>query len=130
LWRELGYWVNRKDRNYSDEEIANRIGWNKYPTLTMLREGRQKGRPTPLNRAVDFDSDTVYGMLWSARNGNSGGSSTLSAARYALGEGRQYEPDDFILAKRDPKSSAYNPYALGSTVDEAAEYFSVDSFNN
>ena len=95
----------------------------------MLREGQQKGRPTSLNRAIDFDNDTVFGMLWSARNGKTSGSSTIDAARYALGEGRQYEPDEFVRAMRDPKSYVYNPYALGSTVDETAEYFGVDGFN-
>jgi hypothetical protein len=129
LRREIGYWAGRKDRNYSDEEVVSRINWNKYPTLTMLREEQQKGRPAPLNRAVDFDSDTVIGMLWSARNGKTGGSSTAQAARYALGEGKQYQPDENVRAMRDPKSFAYNPYALGSTVDEAAEYFGVDSFD-
>ena len=129
LRREIGYWAGRQDRNYSDEEIISRIGWNKYPTLTMLREGQQKGRPVPLNRAIDFDSDTVYGMLWSARNGKTSGSSTIDAARYVLGEGKQFAPDEFVRAKRDLQSFAYNPYALGSTVDEAAEYFKVDSFD-
>ena len=129
LGREIGYWAGRKDRNYSDEEIVSRINWNKYPTLTMLRKDQQRGRPTPLNRAIDFDSDTVYGMLWSARNGNAGESSTTQAARYALGEGRQYEPDETVRAVRDPESSTYNPYALGSTVDEAAEYFGVGGFD-
>ena len=129
LRREIGYWAGRKDRNYSDEEIVNRIGWNKYPALTMLREDQRNGRPTPLNRAVDFDSDTVFGMLWSARSGNTGESSTTQSARYALGEGRQYEPDETVRAMRDPESSAYNPYALGSTADEAAEYFKVGGFD-
>ena len=129
LRREIGYWAGRQDRNYSDEEIISRIDWNKYPTLTMLREGQQKGRPVPLNRAVDFDSDTVFGMLWSARNGKTSGSSTIDAARYVLGEGKQFAPDEFVRAKRDLQSFAYNPYALGSTVDEAAEYFKVDSFD-
>ena len=129
LRHEIGYWAGRKDRNYSDEEIVSRIDWNKYPTLSMLREGQRNGRPTPLNRAVDFDSDTIYGMLWSARNGDTGGSSTTQAARYALGEGRQYEPDETVRAMRNPNSSAYNPYALGSTADEAAEYFKVDGFD-
>ncbi len=129
LRREIGYWAGRKDRNYSDEEILQRIDWNKYPTLTMLREGQQKGRPAQLNRAIDFDSDTVFGMLWSARNGKTSGCSTIDAAWYALGKGRQYEPDDFVRAMRDTKNYAYNPYALGSTVDEAAEYFGVDGFN-
>ena len=129
LRREIGYWAGRKDRNYSDEEIVSRIYWNKYPALTMLREDQRNGRPTPLNRAVDLDSDTVFGMLWSARNGNTGESSIIQAARYALGEGRQYEPDETVRTMRDIKSSAYNPYALGSTADEAAEYFKVDGFD-
>ena len=129
LNREVNYWAKRVDRNYSDEEILGRIDWKKYPTLTRMREGKERGKPILLNRGVEFNEDTVYGMLWSARNGESTGSHTLDAMQYARGKGRKYEADPNVKAKLDPANQAYNPYAVGSTVDEAAEYFDVSTFN-
>ena len=129
LKREIGYWAGRKDRNYSDAEVLRRVGWDRYPTLSMLRADRQRGLPTPLNKAIDFDDDTAFGMLWSARNQKTSGSNAMDAARYALGEGRSFAPDPAVRALQDPGSPAYNPYALGSTVDDAARYFNVDTFD-
>lgn len=129
LNREISYWAGRKDRNYSDEEILGRIDWKKYPTLSLMRESKTRGRPVPLNRGVDFDDDAVYGILWSARNGKGSGNHTLDAMKYTLGMGNTFMADPEVRAKLDPNDSAYNPYALGSTVDEAAEYFGVNGFN-
>ena len=129
LKREIGYWANRKDRNYSDGEVLSRIEWRNYPTLSLLRADGQQGLPTEVNKAIDFDDDTELGMLWSARNKKTSSSHTMDAARYALGEGITYQPDDVVRAMRDPGSPAYHPYALGSTVDEPAQYFGVDAFD-
>ncbi len=129
LNREVNYWAKRVDRNYSDEEILGRIDWKKYPTLTRMREGKERGKPILLNRGVEFNEDTVYGMLWSARNGESTGSHILDAMQYARGKGRKYEADPNVKAKLDPANKAYNPYAMGSTVDDAAEYFGMNGFN-
>ncbi len=129
LNREIGYWAKRGDRNYSDGEILNRVDWKKYPTLLRMQQGKEGGKPILLNRSVEFNEDTVYGMLWAARNGESSGSHTVDAMQYALGKGNQYKADPDVKARLDPASKAYNPYALGSTVDDAAEYFDVSTFN-
>ena len=128
LQEELTYWAGRKDRNYSDDEIISRIDWNNYPTLTAMDEGREKGVPLKLNRAVGYSKDAMTGVLWAARNDGGTGDSFLDAIHAALGEGNVWQEDKEISARLDPTDPAYNPYAAGSTLDDAALYFGVDQF--
>lgn len=129
LQEELAYWAGRKDRNYSDDEILSRIDWSNYPTLTDMDEGRTKGTPLKLNRAVGYSKDAMLGVLWAARNNGGSGDSFRDAISAALGEGNQWQADEAVSARLDPTNPAYNPYAAGSTIDDAALYFGVDSFN-
>ena len=65
----VSYWANRKDRNLSDEEIIQKIDWNKYPTLVKMKETAYNGEPMRLNEAVDMGTDDwLYGTIWAARN--------------------------------------------------------------
>ena len=129
LQDELNYWANRKDRNYSDDEIISRIDWSKYGALTDLETKQRDGKPAELNRGTTFSRDAMYGVLWAARNGGSSGSIYGDMARSYNGEGTPWKYDQTIAYKLNPKSESYNPYAVGSTIDDAALYFNVDKFD-
>ncbi len=128
LQEEIGYWAGRKDRNYSDDEIMARIDWSNYQTLTRMDTDRQQGTPTSLNRAVGYSQDALYGTIWAARGNESTGNPFLDSVKYALGMGNGYTEDEHITAMLDPTSERYSPYAVGSTLDDAALYFGVSSF--
>lgn len=127
LQDELIYWANRNDRNYSDDEIINRIDWKKYGALTKLEDDQRLGQPTELNRGTTFSRDALYGILWAARNGKSSGSVYQDIANSASGESA-WQYDQSIADRLNPKSEAFNPYSVGSTLDDAAMYFGVDAF--
>lgn len=129
LQEEIRYWASRKDRNYSDDEVLGRIDWKDYPTLAKMDEGRKKGVPLALNRSVGYSQDALTGVLWAARNGQSTGNVLTDSVQYALGAGVQYRRNDDITARLDPTSDSYNPYAVGSTIDDAALYFGVSDFS-
>lgn len=128
LQEEIGYWAGRSDRNYSDDEILGRIDWSNYKTLTRMDQDRQQGTPTSLNRAVGYSQDALYGTLWAARGNESTGNPYLDSVKYALGMGSGYTRDERISAMLNPSSDKYSPYAVGSTLDDAALYFGVSSF--
>lgn len=128
LQEEISYWAGRKDRNYSDDEIMERIDWSNYQTLTRMDADRQKGTPTSLNRAVGYSQDALYGTIWAARGNESTGNPFLDSVKYALGMGNGYTEDANITAMLDPTSERYSPYAVGSTLDDAALYFGVSDF--
>ena len=50
------------------------------------------------------------------------------ATNYALGEGEQYKADPLKIDRRNPQNSKYNPYLLGSTLDEETAFFGVSHF--
>lgn len=129
LQDELSYWANRKDRNYSDDEIISRIDWKKYSALTDLETKQRDGKPAELNRGTTFSRDAMYGVLWAARNGGSSGSIYGDMARNYNGEGTPWQFDQATADKLNPKSENYNPYSVGSTIDDAALYFGVDKFD-
>lgn len=129
LQEELTYWAQRPDRNYSDQEILDRIDWSEYPTLQRMDEGRQQGVPVALNRAVGYSTDAMYGTLWAARNGGGTGNAMADCVSYYSGRGSGWTENPEIAARLDPTSDAYCPYAVGSTFDEAALYFGVPSFS-
>lgn len=131
LTHELTYWAKRSDRNYSDEEILQKLDWKKYPTLQKMDEGRLKGVPVSMIRPVEYSEDAIYGILWAARNGGaSSGNTTNDAVRGVLGHGNAYKRDAEISAKLDPSSEQYSPYSLGSTLDDAALYFDTAQFGS
>lgn len=129
LQEEIAYWVGRGDRNYSDDEILSRIDWSQYKTLTAMDEARQKGTPMTLNRAIGYSQDALYGAIWAARNGGGTGNPMIDGVKAALGEGNQWQENTDISGRLDPTSDRYNPYSVGATLDDAALYFGVPSFD-
>jgi hypothetical protein len=126
LQEEINYWAARTDRNYSDQQILDKIDWSKYSTLTALDEDKNLGTPTSLNRAIDYSTDVLSGVVWGARN-KSTGNVFVDSVQAALGAGRQYRQDADIAAKLDPTSDQFNPYSVGSTADAAMLYFGISS---
>jgi len=128
LQEEIGYWANRKDRNYSDDQIISRIDWSKYKTLARMDDGAASGVPLTLNSSIGYSQDALKGVIWAARNGSTG-NPLADSAKAVLGAGKTWQEDKKISAKLDPSSRAYSPYSVGSTLDDAALYFGVDSFS-
>lgn len=129
LQRDVKYWAGRKDRNYSDDEVLSMIDWKKYPTLLEMDEAGARGAPVMLNRGIDISKDALKGLMWSARNGVDDMDPFQAAVQAELGQGEKYKDNPAIRSRRDPTSEYYNPYLLGSTLDEEAAYFGVPSFN-
>lgn len=129
LQDEVSYWAKRTDRNYSDEEILGKINMDDYPTLKKMDEGASVGVPILLNRGVGYTQDALKGVIWNARNGASDDLET-AAVRSVLGQGKSWTENSAVSARLDPTSDKYNPYTVGSTLDEAALYFGVNSFDS
>jgi hypothetical protein len=132
LQEEVKYWANRKDRNYSDEEILGKIDWSQYKTLQKMDEATGTlgdGQPTFLNRPIGYTQDNLKGVIWAARNNGSTGDPFADATQYVLGNGNKYQANEEISRKLDPASEYYSPYSAGSTLDDAALYFGVESFS-
>lgn len=128
LQEEIGYWANRKDRNYSDDQIISKIDWSNYKTLARMDDGAASGVPLTLNSAIGYSQDALKGVIWAARNGSTG-NPLADSAKAVLGAGKTWQEDKKISAKLDPSSKAYSPYSVGSTLDDAALYFGVESFS-
>lgn len=128
LQEEIGYWANRKDRNYSDDQIISKIDWSKYKTLARMDDGAANGVPLTLNSSIGYSQDALKGVIWAARNGSTG-NPLADSAKAVLGAGKTWQENKSISAKLDPSSRAYSPYAVGSTLDDAALYFGVESFS-
>lgn len=128
LQEEIGYWANRKDRNYSDDQILNKIDWSNYKTLARMDDGAANGVPLTLNSSIGYSQDALKGVIWAARNGSTG-NPLADSAKAVLGAGKTWQEDKRISAKLDPSSKAYSPYSVGSTLDDAALYFGVESFS-
>ena len=127
---ELSYWATRTDRNYSDDEIISRINWDNYKTLQKMDEGRVSGSPMALLEGVGYSKDAMYGVLWSARNpGASTGNAMYDAVQGALGRGNAYVRDDQTAERLNPMSPSYNPYVVGSTMDDMAYTYRTDRFD-
>jgi len=127
LQEELSYWATRKDLNLSDEQVRNKIDWSKYKTLTEMDAGRESGNPISLNRAIGYSQDAISGVIWAARNGVTGDDG-YNSVRAALGQGKQYQYDEALAQRLTPGSATYAPYSV-CTLDKAALYFGVDSFD-
>lgn len=127
LQEELSYWAQRADKNYSDQDIIDRIDWSKYKTLEKMDAGRREGTPIELNRAVGYSQDAMYGVLWAARNGGSTGSIWQDMANSAGGTGWQENAD--ISARLAGGTDTYSPYSVGSTMDKEGMYFGRSSFD-
>ena len=128
LQDELSYWAKRTDRNYSDEEILGKINMDDYPTLKKMDEGASIGVPVLLNRSIGYTQDALKGVIWNARNGSSD-DLEIAAVRSVLGQGKSWTENRAVSDRLDPTSDKYNPYTVGSTLDEAALYFGVNGFD-
>jgi len=129
LQEEITYWTRRTDRNYSDQEILDRIDWSDYATLTSMDEAKGKGVPLSLNRAVGYSQDALAGVIWAARNNGGTGNAMADSVKAALGDGNVWKENADIAARLDPMNDRYNPYAVGATLDDAALYFGANDFS-
>lgn len=131
LQKELSYWA-QSDRNYSDEEILNRVNWKNYPTLAKMDADRAgEGSTVYLNEPVGYDQDAMYGVMWAARNPDlATGDTTMDAVLGTLGRGNQYQRDEQKAARLDPSSRDYNPYLVGSTMDSQLQTYGVNGFGS
>lgn len=120
LAADVKYWV---DRGYSDKAIIEKIRRDfdsNYKTLSKMDEERDAGSALILNRPVDYSGDdTLYGMIWAARNNDQSGDYFTDAVRYTLGQGNKYQYNAASEAARDPSNyEGYHPYSMGSTVED------------
>lgn len=131
LQKELSYWA-QSDRNYSDEEILNRVNWKNYPTLAKMDADRAgEGSTVYLNEPIGYDQDAMYGVMWAARNPElATGDATLDAVQGTLGRGNQYQRDEQKAARLNPASKDYNPYLVGSTMDSQLQAYGVNGFDS
>lgn len=131
LQKELSYWA-QSDRNYSDEEILNRVNWKNYPTLAKMDADRAgEGSTVYLNDPIGYDQDAMYGVMWAARNPDlATGDAALDAVQGTLGRGNQYQRDEQKAARLDPSSRDYNPYLVGSTMDSQLQTYGVNGFGS
>lgn len=128
---EVKYWA---DRGYSDSEIVKRIQndfGGKYNVLNQMDEQRLAGDALRLNRAVDYSGeDTIYGMIWAARNGGGSGNYFADSVKYTMGQGNRYKADPMSEAARDPSNyEGYHPYIMGSTMHSMNQKYGVSSFD-
>lgn len=123
LQAELAYWANRADRNYSDDEIINRIDMTKYPTLAKMDAYKTTGVTLDLLAPVGYSRDAMYGVLWSARNGGqTSGNYLVDAAQGIMGNGNKYQRDEALYGRRDATSDNYAPYTVGATALDDLSY--------
>ena len=130
---EIAYWANRKDLNLSDDDIIQKVlGSNKYSTLKKMDDSRTTGKPLELNEAIDYNPDSVRGVLWAARNGGGTGNSRQDIANYYSKVGNGWIANEDISAKLNKANLAtYSPHEIGMTgkdMDEVGAYFGVGSF--
>lgn len=136
LQSEIDYWVGRTDRNYSDDEIIDHIDMSKYPTLKKMQASLSpdnvSGKYVALTGKADYSPEAMYGMIWNARNKNllQGQQPDIvdSMVNYYRGTGNTWVENKDITERLDPTSARYNPYAIGSTLDDAGLYFGAGSF--
>lgn len=129
LQDELRYMATLPDRNYSDDDIVERIDWKKYPTLAKMDSTRNAGEPMELNSAIGYSRAALYGTIWAARNDGGSGDPLSDIIYSASGAGVQYKANPEIRDKLDPESDKWSPFSVGSTMEDARLYFGVTEFN-
>lgn len=130
LYDEVAYLTNQ---GYSDGEIMKRVRnefSSKYNVLNNMDEKRMVGDAVRLNRAVNYSGDdTIYGMIWAARNDGGTGDYFSDSINYAMGNGKKYKADPTSEAALDPSNAeGYNPYGRGGTMHELQMKYGVTSF--
>ena len=130
LYNDVAYWTGL---GYSNDEILKQVKQNfssKYNVLNKMDEGRISGDAMRLNRAVDYNGDdTIYGMIWAARNGGGSGNFFEDAVQQRLGQGNLYKRNPDSEAARDPSSyESYDPYSYGGTLHDLQQKYGVEQF--
>lgn len=131
LYDEVKYWT---ERGYGDSEIAKRVKADfsaKYNVLDDMDSARTSHEAVRLNRAIDYNGDdTIYGMIWAARNNGGSGDYFQDAVHQRLGQGALYQRDPASEAARDPSSyESYDPYSQGGTLHELNRKYGVNAFS-
>ena len=131
MYKEVEYLTKQ---GYSDAEVLKRVRadfGSKYNVLNNMDNARLEGDAVRLNRKVDYmGDDTIYGMIWAARNGGSSGDYLADAAAYTLGWGNKYKPDPNSEAALDPSNyEGYDPYSRGSTLHDMNMKYGADSYS-
>lgn len=132
---EISYLVGRTDLNLSNDQIADMVyGDNfktKYKTLYDMDEGRMKGTPLELNRPVMWcGKDSIYGMIYAARNNGGTGNHFLDMAYADLGRGNVWQDNPEITAKLTKGAESYSPFSVASTMNDELMYFGTDHFDS
>lgn len=120
LASDIGYLV---ERGYSDDAIiamTKKDFSSNYGTLAKMDDNRLAGEASILNKAVNYNGDdTLYGMIWAARNDDTSGDYFADSVKYTMGIGNKYVYDANSEAARDPSNyEQYNPYAMGSNLTD------------
>ena len=130
LYSEVEYLTKQ---GYSDSEIMKRVRnefSSKYNVLNKMDEQRMVGDAVRLNRAVNYSGDdTIYGMIWAARNDGGTGDYFSDAVNYAMGNGNKYKADPLSEAALDPSNPDFNPYGRGGTMHELQMKYGETSFS-
>lgn len=83
-----------------------------------------------LTQPIGYNEDAMYGVLWAARNPDiATDDMTINAGLSAGGYGKQYQRDSQKAARLDPSSPGYNPYLVGSTMDDEMRLYGVNGFD-
>lgn len=120
-------------QGYSDNEILKRVKANKdYNELWKMDEARLEGDAVRLNRRVNYSGDdTIYGMIWAARNDGGTGDFFIDSVQSVMGLGNQYKPDASSAAALDPSNyEGYDPYARGGTLHELNIKYGTTAFDD
>jgi len=128
MYTEVEYLAKQ---GYNDDEILKRVKANKdYNALWKMDEARLAGDAVRLNRKVNYSGDdTIYGMIWAARNDGGTGDYFVDSVKALMGHGNQYKYDSASAAALDPSNyEGYSPYVRG-TMHEMNMKYGVDSFD-
>ena len=126
---EIAYWVGRDDLNLSDDQILERLDWGKkYKYLQGLKTAQSDGHVYNYTQPIDYNPDNLRGYIWAARNDGGTGNPELDAVNAALGRGNVWQENKEISDKLNYYSENYKPYAVKSTLDDAAQHFGVREF--
>lgn len=131
LYNEVKYWT---DLGYSDSEVIKHVQTDfgkKYNVLGKMDEERFLGGAVRLNRAVNYSGeDTMYGMIWAARNNGGTGDYFADSVKYTMGQGNRYKANPDSEAARDPSNyEGYHPYYSGGTLHELNQKYGVTSID-
>lgn len=132
--REAKYWMNK---GLTDDEIKQKLGigveGGKYTGINSAIERSRSGEFTPTTAPIwAATSWGVDGMLWSIRNPEqSTGDYFTDAVKREMGYGapsRRANANE--IARRTPGNAAWAPYSNGTTMDDEAILFGVQSFDD